>query len=166
MGLSDIAAGLETTTEQRDRGVAAVDATERSLAARLEDVEADLPCGAAAAASVVDAFASGSTVEEAAEAGAVAPVTAAKALHRVGVEGVSPLSPVGQEILRDWLAADLTRAEALTLADASEAEFALAAYVETHDPIPGAREAVESALAPRGDAIVQKRDRLAGALQD
>jgi len=166
MALSDIAAGIETTTEQRERGVAAVDATARSLAARLEAHADSLPCSPDEAATAAESFAGGATVGEAAEAAGVAPVTAAKALHRVGVEGVCPLGPTGRRIVRDWLAGELTRATALALSGADDAEFALASYVETHDPIDDAREAVESALAPDGDAMVEKRDRLADAMTD
>ena len=42
MGLSDIAAGLEVTTEQRERGVAAVDGTAADLAAALFDASLEL----------------------------------------------------------------------------------------------------------------------------
>jgi hypothetical protein len=37
------------------------------------------------------------------------------------------------------------------LARASEREFALAVYVETHDPLPAARDAVADALAVTDD---------------
>ncbi len=166
MGLADIAAGLETTTEQEDRGVASVDATARSLAAALAEHADALPCGPDAAAELTEAFASGATVGEAAEAAGVPPVTAAKTLHRVGVEGVCPLAPTGRRIVRDWLGGELTRADAMALADADTAEFALAAYVETHDRIEGARRAVENALARDGNAMVEKRDALADAMVD
>jgi hypothetical protein len=163
MGLSDIAAGIETTTEQRDRGVAAVDGTDRPLRERLDPFAGDLPC-TAAAATVVGAYAGGASVGESAREAAVAPVTAAKTLHLLGVEGVTPLSPTGRRIVRDWLTADVSRADALTLTGASEAEFALAAFVETHDPLPGAREVVEEPLA--GGVEAGPRDCLADALGD
>ncbi|MFB6106618.1 MAG: hypothetical protein ABEJ70_06565 [Halobacteriaceae archaeon] len=166
MGLSDIAAGIETTTAQRDRGVAAVDATDAALAERLAAFESALPCTAAAAAGVVEAFVAGASVGDAARGADVAPVTAAKALFRLGFDGVSPLSPTGREVVRDWLRADLTRTEALTLTGASDAEFALAAYVETHEAIPGAREAVQEATGPDGDAMVRKRDHLGETMSD
>ena len=49
---------------------------------------------------------------------------------------------------------------------ATDAEFALAAYVETHDPIPELEEAVRrEATAPlAGDAAVSKRDALADTM--
>ncbi|MFB6142738.1 MAG: hypothetical protein ABEJ30_05285 [Halorientalis sp.] len=165
MGLSDIAAGIETTTRQRDRGVAAVDATDRSLAGRLEAFADDLPCAPGAAAAVVEAYAGGASVGESAREGGVVPVTAAKTLHLLGVEGVTPLSPTGRDVVRDWLSADVSRADAMALTGASEEEFALAAFVETHDPLPGAREVVDEALAP-ADSMVAKRDRLGDALGD
>ncbi|WP_121820866.1 DUF7858 family protein [Halostella salina] len=150
MTLSEIAAGVEVTAEQRDRGVATVDDTETELADRLAEYADDLPCTADDAATVVETYADGASVGVAGSAAGVAPMTAAKALHRLGVQGLSPLSPRQREIVRDWLAADLPRSEALALCGESEAEFALAAYVETHDPVPGAAEAAERALADAG----------------
>lgn len=166
MGLSEIAAGIETTTRQRDRGVAEVDATGAPLAERLDPFADELPCTAVAAASVVEAFAGGESVGAAARAAGVAPVTAAKVLHRLGFEGVDPLAPTARTVLRDWLHADLSRSEAVALTGASDAEFALATYVETHDPIPGAREAVQEATGPGGDAMVEKRDHLGETMSD
>jgi hypothetical protein len=160
MALSDIADGLEVTTRQRERGVATVHDADAPLARRLERYADDLPCEPAEATAVVEAFVAGQSVGESARDAGLAPVTAAKALHLLGIDGVSPLSPTGREVLRDWLDADLSRSDALALADASDREFALAAFVETHDPLDGAREVVESALSPRGDAMVEKRDAL------
>ena len=148
MGLSEIAAGIEVTAEQRDRGVATVDRTEDSLSERRAQHEAALPCSAEAAATVVERYAGGGSVGAAARAADLAPITAAKALHLLG-ESVSPLGPTGTEILRDWLAGDLARSEARELTRASETEFALAAYVETHEPLQAACSAVDGALAAR-----------------
>ena len=161
MGLSDIAAGVEVTTEQRDRGVATVDDTDVSLAERLADYGTDLPCSAADAATVVEAYAEGKSVGTAARVADLAPATAAKTLHLLG-ESVSPLGPTGRELVRDWLAAELSRSEARELAAASEREFALAAYVETHDTLTGAEEAVASVLAPDpgGDPLADTRSDL------
>jgi hypothetical protein len=165
MGLSEIAAGVEVTAEQRDCGVAAVDATDEPLPDRLAPFADDLPCAPREAATVVEAYADGSSVGESARAAGLPPVTGAKALHLLG-ESVCPLGPTGRELVRDWLAADCSRADALALSGASEREFALAAYVETHDPIPGARDALEGALAPDGDAAVAKRDALSETMSD
>lgn len=161
--LSDIADGLEVTTRQRDRGVATVDDT-GDLRERLAEFAADLPCDGRAAATIIEGHTSGKAVGKSARAAGVAPMTAAKTLHLLGFEGVSPLTPEAHEILRDWLSADLSRADAETLTGASETEFALATFVETHDPIPGGHEAVESALASDGDARISKRDGLAEAM--
>ena len=49
---------------------------------------------------------------------------------------------------------------------ANTTEFALAAFVETHDPVPGARDTLEGALAPGGDAAVDKRESLGEAIGD
>jgi len=163
MALSDLAAGLEVTAKQEDRGVASVDATDASVAERLAPFADELPCTAAEAATLVERYAIGGSVGESARAAGLAPVTGAKALHLLG-EPVTPLGPMGREVVRDWLEARLSRTEALDLAGASEREFALAAFVETHEPIEGAREATESALAPERTATVEKRDALGGTM--
>lgn len=165
MGLSDIAAGLEVTTRQRERGVAAVDGTDTTLAERLVPFADDLPCSAERAATVLDTYLGGTSVGDAAGAAGLAPVEGAKVLHRLGVEGLSPLTPLGRDVVRDWLDARLPRTEAVELAGGSEAEFALAAYVETHESLDGAREVVDGAFL-EGDASVEKRDTLADAVGD
>jgi len=149
MGLADIAAGIEVTERQRERGVAAVDDTEASLAARLEPFADQLPCSPTAAATVVDAYASGRAVDSCGHAAEVPPVTAAKTLHLLG-EQVSPLGPGGRDIVRDWLDGHLSRTDAMALSGAGERTFALAAYVESHDRLPEARDAVEGALSTEG----------------
>lgn len=146
MELSDIAEGLEVVDEQRERGVAAVDGTDRDLAERLADHEADLPCGAAAAATAVEAYTAGADLDAAAEAAGVAPVTAARALHLLGVDGVAPLSPAERAPVREWLAGERSRTAAREATGADERAFALAAFVESHDPLPGARATVDGAL--------------------
>jgi len=146
MALSDIAAGLEVTATQEARGVATVDATDATLAERLAPFAADLPCSATAAATVLERYVGGGSIEAAGHAAGLAPVTAAKTLHLLG-ESVSPLGPTGRDIVRDWIAGDLSRSEALELTRVGETEFALAAYVETHDPIDDACVAVEGVLA-------------------
>jgi len=167
MGLADIAAGVEVTAEQRDRGVATVDRTDDSLVERLAAHEEALPCGAEAAATVVERYAGGGSVGAAARAAGTAPVTAAKVLHLLG-EPVSPLGPTGREVVRDWLAGDLPRADAVELARATGTEFALAVYVETHDPIADACAAVEDALAarhrPEEDPLAETRPEAADLL--
>ncbi|WP_137286542.1 DUF7858 family protein [Halorussus salinisoli] len=166
MALSDIADGLEVTTEQRDRGVASVDATADSgdLRERLAEFAADLPCDAVSAATIIEGHTSGQSVGDTAHDAGVAPMTAAKTLHLLGCEGVSPLTSDAHRIVRDWLSADLSRTEARELAGANETEFALATFVETHNPLPGASDLVEGAFARDGDAAVEKRDALAGTM--
>jgi hypothetical protein len=149
MGLAEIAAGVEVTAEQRDHGVTAVDRTGRSLAERLAPHKKALPCSAETATTVLEQYAGGRSVGDAARAAGTAPVTAAKLLHLLG-ESVHPLGPTGRDIVQDWLAGRLSRSEAVELARATRSEFALAVYVETHDPIEGARAAVEGALAAHG----------------
>ncbi|WP_251342180.1 hypothetical protein [Haloplanus halophilus] len=161
MALSDIAAGIEVHDRQRERGVPTVDATGDDLVARLEDHDDALPCTPEAAATVLEAYAAGTSVGDCAREAGVAPMTAAKLLHRCGVTGLSPLAPTARRVLRDWLNGDLPRSEAVELAGADEADFALAAYVETHDPVPDLSDAVEGVLEPDSTATVDKRDALA-----
>lgn len=146
MGLSELAAGLEVTEHQQERGVATVDTTDAELAERLAPFAEELPCAPATAATVLERYAEGASVGAAARAAGVPPVTAAKTLHLLG-ESVSPLGPTGREVVRDWIAGDLPRSDALELTRAGETEFALATYVETHDPIEEACAAVEGVLA-------------------
>jgi hypothetical protein len=162
MGLSEIAAGLEVTAEQDDRGVATVDETGAGLADRLAPHADALPCTAAAAATLVSTYTAGTSVGECAREAGVAPMTAAKALHRCGVEGLSPLAPTGRRVVRDWLAGELARTEAETLTDADPAEFVLAAYVEAHEPDPALVAAVDGALA---EGSVDERTPLSDAVE-
>ncbi len=145
MGLADLAEGVRVTETQRERGVAAINRTGDTLADRLSECEGDLPTDAATAAAVVERYAAGGSIGQAAAVAAVPEVTAAKVLHLVG-ETVSPLSPTGRAVVRDWIAGDLPRSEALSLTRSSPATFALAAYVETHEPLPAAQAAVEAAF--------------------
>jgi hypothetical protein len=166
MALSDIAAGLSTTTEQRERGVASVDATDRDLADALDAVADDLPCAADAAALVVDGYVGGAPVDAAGHDADVAPVTAAKTLHRLGFEGLAPTSATGDRVLEDYLAGRVSRADARGLLSIPDAEFALATYVATHDPIDGARAIVEGALENEQRASAAKRDAFAETMPD
>lgn len=165
MDLADIADGLEVTAEQRDRGVAAVDRTGEDLVDRLAPHADALPCTPEATATVVRSHTAGTSVGESARSAGIAPVTAAKALHRCGIGGVCPLAPTAREVVRDWVAGELSRAEALELTGADGAEFALAAYVESHDPVPDLVAAVDAAVAG-SDAAVGKRDSLAETMSD
>lgn len=158
MGLSDIAAGIEVTTEQCDRGVASVDGTDADLADRLREFAGDLPCSAGEAATLVERYAVGGSVGAASRAAGLAPATGARTLHRLG-EPVCPLSPVERDVVRDFLDARVGRTDAVALVG-SETEFAIGVYCETHDPIPGAVEALEGVLA------VEPTDPLADARSD
>jgi hypothetical protein len=136
MTLSEIAAGIEVTAEQESRGVTAVDETGAELVDRLRPHADQLPCAPEAAATVVETHAAGTSVGECAREAGISPVTAAKALHRCGVSGVTPLSPMARRIVRDWLDGQLSRTKALELTGAGEATFALGTYIETHEPVP------------------------------
>lgn len=166
MGLADIADGVTVTTQQRERGVASVDRTSESLADQLAALEGELPVEAGVAASLAEAYAGGASVGDAASDAGVPPTTAAKTLHRLGFEGLTPFSPLQRDVLADWLSGELPRADALELTGASDREFALAVFVATHDPIGGAAEAVDGALSTSRDAMVEKREALAATLPD
>ena len=165
MPLSDIAEGLEITTRQRNRGVATVDDTDATLSERLSAYESDLPCDPVAAATVIETHTAGNSVGDSAQAAGVEPVIAAKALHLLGVSGINPLGPMSREIVRDWLAGGIARSEAVALTGGNETEFALAAFIETHDPIDGATAAIEGAFEG-GERSTQKRDLLADTMTD
>lgn len=164
MSLDDIAAGLEVVERQHDRGVATADDTGEPLAERFARAADALPCTPVAAATVVETYATGASVGDSAREAAVAPITAAKTLHRCGVEGVTPLTPLAREVVQDWLAGDLSRSDALALTGATGAEFALGTYIETHAAVPALAEATEAALTPGANAAVRKRDALAETL--
>jgi DNA-binding MurR/RpiR family transcriptional regulator len=161
MELSDIAAGIEVHDRQRDPGVPTVDATGDDLLARLDTHDEALPCTPEAAANVLETYAGGTSVGDCARDAGVSPMTAAKLLHRCGVAGLSPLTPTAREVLRDWLAGDLSRTEAVELVGADEADVALATYIETHDAVPELADAVAGILEPESSATVAKRDALA-----
>ncbi|MFB6244606.1 MAG: hypothetical protein ABEH80_10940 [Halobaculum sp.] len=161
MTLSEIAAGVETVTEQRQRSVGSVDATGRSLDERFGESAASLPCAPSTAATVVEAYARGADLETAAADAAVTPVTAARVLYRCGVTSVVQLSASDRRTVREWLAGERSRTAVLESVDCDPAEFTLAGYVETHDPDPDLVAATAELFAGGGDATVQKRDRLA-----
>lgn len=148
MGLSDIAAGIEVTERQDERGVATVDETDHTVAERLAPFEAELPCTATEAATVIERYTEAGSVGEAGRAAGIAPTTAAKTLHLLG-ESVSPVGPMAREIIQDWIDGNLSRSEALELTRVGEETFALAVYVESHEPIEAACRAIEGVLAAR-----------------
>lgn len=159
MSLSDIASGIEVTAEQRDRGVATADGTDAPLSERLEPFADRLPCPPAAAADVVEAYTGGASVGRAAAVADVPKTTAAKALYLLG-EPIDPLSPTARRVLEDWLAGEIPRSEARTLAGVGEREFALGAYVATHDPIEGAESAVAELAPDDADPLSDARSGL------
>jgi hypothetical protein len=158
VSLSDIATGLEVTAEQRDRDVVAVDGTGGTLAERLAPHADALPCEPATAAAVAEAYARGRSVDASARAAGIPRMRAAKTLHLLG-EPIRPLGAGGRERIREWLRGERSRTEARSAADANEASFALAVYVETHDPIPAAGEALLAGQrsAVRRDPLVEAR---------
>jgi hypothetical protein len=158
--LEEIAAGIEVTAEQVDRGVATVDDTGTDVETRLEPFADDLPCDVGSAVRLVAAYAEGVSVGTAARRAGLAPTTGAKTLHRLG-EPVSPLTPTDRTVVDDFLAARVSRTEAIRLVG-DETDFALGVYARTHEPLPGAREAVEGLLVPDAEGT----DPLAEARSD
>lgn len=165
MGLSDIAAGLEVTMEQRDRGIAVIDATDQPLVDRLAEFADRLPCSAEEAATLVETYADGASVGDSSRAAGLPSVTGAKTLHLLG-EPIVPIAPVGRELIHDWLNGECTRIDALSLSGVSETEFSLATFIETHDQIPEAREALEGVFTFDSNPSVSKRDQLAETMSD
>jgi hypothetical protein len=146
MGLAEIADGIEITEQQDERCVATVDDTDSTLAQRLAPFEVELPCSAEEAGTVLDRYAGGGSIGDAGRVAGVAPITAAKTLYLLG-ESVSPATPLQRGILTDWQQGDLSRTEALELTGLNETEFALSAYVETHEPLEAACAEIEGLLA-------------------
>ncbi len=166
VGGLDGAAGLAAETERDAAALRAVaERAERlaDLADRFAELDADLPCEPGAAATLVEAYAEGRSVGDAGHAAGIPPGTAAKTLHLLG-EQVCPVGPRGREIVSDWIEGRLSRDEAETLANVGPREFALAAYVETHHPLPEAREAAEGALVDT-DATADREASLGGAVE-
>ncbi|MCF2238888.1 MULTISPECIES: hypothetical protein [Halobacterium] len=165
MGLAEIADGITTTTtQQRERGVASVDHTRAPLADRLGTYADRLPCTAAQAAAVAKQHASGAGEQAVSDTVGVPPTTVAKCLHLLGFDDVMPLSERQREPVAAWLKGQRTRVDAVAAADGTERECMLAAYIMTHDSLPGAADVVVSALSPQQDAMVAKRDALAATL--
>ena len=164
MGLADIAAGIEVTARQETRGVASVDDTGGDLVSRLAPHADALACTPEAAAVVLEEHARGERVGASAREAGVSAMTAAKVLHRCGVQGVSPLGPTARRVVRDWLSGDISRMDALELTGGDEAAFALASYVESHDSVPELADVARGALAGGGNASVEKRDELGGTM--
>lgn len=146
MALSDIAAGLEVTKKQRECGIATADGTDTPLDEQLAPFAEQLPCSPEVAAALVDAYTGGCTITRAAAVGEVPKTTAAKTLYLLG-EPIDPLTPTAKRIVDDWLAGELSRTEARTLAGVGDEEFALGAYIATHDRIEGAESAVAGAVS-------------------
>ncbi len=165
MGLADIADGLEVTETQDARGIATIDDTDATLEERLAPFASELPCSPREAATVLERYTSCGSVGDAGRAAGIAPMTAAKALHLLG-ESVSPATPLQREILADWRRGELSRREALGLTQLNETEFALAAYVETHDPLEGACAAVEGVLAGHALGVSEGKTIADGPLAD
>lgn len=163
MGLADIAEGLEVTDTQDDRGVATVDDTDTTLAEQLAPFASALPCSTDEAATVLERYSECGSIGDAGRAAGVAPMTAAKTLHLLG-ESVSPATPLQRDVLDDWQRGELSRQEALELTQLNETEFALAAYVETHDPLEDACAAIEGVLA--GQSLGAPAESLGGAIGD
>ena len=78
MGLSEIAAGIEITRAQERREVTIVDETDATITERLAPFADVLPCQPDAAATAVERYAAGASVDTAARAAGLSPVTTKK----------------------------------------------------------------------------------------
>lgn len=158
MALADIADGVRSVEKQQRRDVAVVDAVGGSLADRLERCASDLPCSPRDAASLARRFASGTSVERSAEAVGITRTVAAKTLHLLGFSGVVRLDRDDRTVVRRWIDGEIERTAARRRTGLDEATFALAVYVETHEPLAAARAALDPALATRAvDPTDQQR---------
>ena len=166
MELSELAEGLVVTDRQRKRDVSIVDRTDEMLTERLSKYSSVLPTEPAEAATMIELYVSGNDVETIADELGQVPMIVAKTLHITGMDGISPLAPEDREPLYRWLRGGISGAEAKRQLDVNEYEFALAAFVESHDPHESIATAVEGALAPRQNASVRKRDTLADTMSD
>ena len=142
MTLSEIAAGIEVTSEQRDRGAAVVDDTDVPAVERFREHADALPCTPEAVATLVDAYTVGSSVGEAAGEAGVAPMVAAKALYRCGLTGVRPLAPSRRGGGGGAGGGAGRPPPGGARAGGGGAAFALATHAETHDPVPELADAV------------------------
>ncbi|WP_330631468.1 DUF7858 family protein [Halocatena halophila] len=162
MGLSEIASGITITTEQRTRSVATIDVTNSSLYERIAPFDESLPCSVSAAVTLVETYAAGNSVGDSSREAGLVPIRGAKTLHLLG-EPITVVSPTERRVIESWIDAEILRTEAMALIDVTPAEFSLAVFIATHDPLPGIREALEPVLTPKSvtDATVTKRDSLA-----
>jgi hypothetical protein len=166
MTLADIAEGIEVVETQREREVAAVDVAGESLADRLESCASALPCSADQAADVAREYAATGSLDRTAEASDVTRTIAAKTLHLLGFEGVVRIDPADRAIVGRWIDGEIDRTTACRRSSLGERTFALAVYVETHEPLPAARAAVEPALTIDRATAVDRRDTLQETMSD
>lgn len=158
MSLASIAEQVgETTIEQTERDVATIDVTATPLVDRLAPVSVSLPCESAEAATLIEAYIDGKSIEKSSYAAGIAPITGAKTLHLLG-EPIAPITPTGRAVVRDWINGECLRTEALSLCGASEAEFNLAVFVEMHDPIPEAREVLAGEFERRNPGVTKREE--------
>ena len=162
MGLSEIAEGLEITTRQHERNIQPVDDTVTDLTARLQTHAESLPCSPETARDVLQVYAQEMTVPRAAEAADVSSVTVTKLLHRCGVDGLSPLSERGTNVLTEWLNGAASRSAILDHETIDEREFALATYLQTHAAIPELEAALRGHLEARNQTRGGRHSRSPG----
>ena len=166
MALADIAEGVRVVETQNHRDVAVVDAAGGSLADRLEPCASALPCSLAVAARLARRFAAGASVERSAEAADVTRTVAAKTLHLLGFVGVVTVDPADRAVVRRWIDGEIDRTAARRRTDLEAERFALTAYVETHDPLPAGRAALEPGLATTDDVVSDQQRALEETMSD
>lgn len=132
---------------QHTRDVAVVDAANESLADRLEDCASDLPCSPTAASHLARQFRAGESIEACAETVGVTRTNAARTLHLLGFAGVITVDPVDREIIKQWINGEIDRTTATRRTDLERSRFALAVYVETHEPLTEDQAAIEPTIS-------------------
>jgi|GEM_PF-423496 len=158
MALADIAEGIRSVEKQQHRDVAVVDAAGTSLADRLETCASDLPCSPPEAASLARQFAGGAPVERCAETVGVTRTVAVKTLHLLGFSGVVTVDRDDRTVVRRWIDGEIDRTTVRRRTGLDESTFALAVYVETHEPLAAAQAVLDPARTTTdGDPTDQQR---------
>lgn len=166
MSLADIAEGVRSVETQHTRDVAIVDAVNESLADRLEGFASDLPCSPTQADRLARQFGAGESIESCAETVGVTRTNAARTLHLLGFAGVITVDPVDREIIKQWINGEIDRITANRRTDLDKSRFALAVYVETHEPLTETRAAIEPTVSLSENIQTDRRRALDETMAD
>lgn len=134
MALSDIAAELEFTIKQEEQGVPTSTNQIQSLREQLRCCEDDLPCDVKAAEILLEQYRQGVSISDAAIAADLPETIATITLFLLG-QSVEPLSSNTNKIIKDWVDGSISTREAERAVGENEIEFAIAAFIATHEPL-------------------------------